>query len=340
MTPLGAKAATAVVYEDRALCLVGAMIAAASLRQQCPDLAVLLWAPGHVSELEQWAATRSITLRGDRPVLQGWNVKPGVLQDLLKDNDVVYWLDSDVLVTSDPRKVIPADPDIFVATEDTSWGQSPGSAVRCAAWGMSPGRDLAVTVNTGFMRVSAQHHRLLGKWLELLASSVYQDAQGLDVMQRPLHLIGDQEVLTALLGSHECLDEPMHLLTRGWDIAQCFGPDGFTCRERLRAVRLGHTPPLIHAMGMKPWLPPSGRGLRARYDRLHCDLHPYTALARRNGTAAAAGWFPPEGRPTRLLMLIMRSPLLHELPLSAVDFLVRSVRRRVGIGRFALAPSA
>ena len=95
--------ATAVVYEDRPACVTGAKIAVASLRLHCPDLEVLLWSPGHTDELSRWAEDRGIELRGDRPDLQGWNVKPGILLDLLDRHETVYWLDSDVLVTGDVR---------------------------------------------------------------------------------------------------------------------------------------------------------------------------------------------------------------------------------------------
>lgn len=325
----------AVVFEDRDTCLTGALIAAGSLRLHCPDLKIVLWAPGLVDDLGAWGDGLGIALRGDRPPLEGWNIKPGVLLELLQYEPVVYWLDSDILVTSDVRACLPNDPDIFIGTQDTSWGQRPGSAERRTAWGLPLGRDLADTVNTGFLRVSRAHIPLLTGWGAMLASDVYQDAQRRPVTERPLHLLGDQEALTALLGSRSERAQQVHLLSRGWDIAQCFGPDGFTWRERLTASRHGHVPPLIHAMGMKPWIHPRRHGLRAWYDRLHLYLSPYVDLAcQQPDVVEAAGWSPRGSRLGRIYKGLVRDPLLQELPLCLIDAIVRGARRRWGIGRF------
>ena len=80
---------------------------------------------------------------------------------------------------------------------------------------MSVGRDLDVTVNTGFLRVSGAHRNVLRTWLDLLSSPGYQEAQTRDVMKRPLHLLGTRKCCTALLGSESCVDEEVHLLRRG-----------------------------------------------------------------------------------------------------------------------------
>ena len=324
----------AVVYEDRPSCLVGAMIATAGLRRHCPELPVVLWTPGRPrADTTRWAREHGIDLRYDQPPLQGWNVKPAVLLELLRTHEIVHWVDSDIVVTGSLNQALPADPDVLVTTEDTAWGQRPGSASRRPGWGLAEGRDLPVTANTGYLRVARLHRPVLASWMDMLSSAAYQEAQRREAMDRPLHMLGDQDAFTALLGSVACVNVPVHLLHRGWDIAQCFGPDGFTWRERLRAVRGKHTPPLIHAMGSKPWLEPPGSGPRAAYSRLHGELSPYTALAVQSGFAAAVGWTPEPSPAVWVLQRVFRQPLLLELPLCAVDALVRAVRRRAGIAR-------
>ena len=87
----------------------------------------------------------------------------------------------------------------------------------------------------------------------MLSHPAYLKAQAQPWYERPLHMIGDQEVLTGLLGSVDFQETSIRLLRRGTDIAQCFGPAGFTPVERLRSM-IGHRPAFVHAMGPKPWL--------------------------------------------------------------------------------------
>ena len=51
-------------------------------------------------------------------------------------------------------------------------------------------------------------------------------------------MTGDQDVLTALLGSERYAGIPMNVLERGRDIVMNFGPAGYTVMERLRNLRL------------------------------------------------------------------------------------------------------
>ena len=90
-------------------------------------------------------------------------------------------------------------------------------------------------------------------------------ANKMDWRQRPIHMQGDQDVLTALLTSTEFADIPLKMLRRGKDIVQFDGVWGYTTAERLRSL-LGDGPTFIHCMGTKPWVAPGTRS-----DAMTCE---------------------------------------------------------------------
>ncbi len=75
----------------------------------------------------------------------------------------------------------------------------------------------------------------------------------MDWYERPVHMLGDQDVLTALLTSSEFSDIPLHMLRRGPDIIQFDGVWGYSIPERITNL-LGWGPTFIHAGAAKPWL--------------------------------------------------------------------------------------
>ncbi len=192
-----------VIAEDRATHLVGAKVALLSLRANAPSLELSV----HTSDpaFSDWCARRidvevePIPVRG----VSGWDVKPGVLlHHLAAGAPEVAWFDADLLCTTDPRALTRGGPSTeLVATEEMPLGQHRGGSHRAVAWGLEPGRELVTTVNTAFVKVTPDHVELLGAWQELLARPEYQAAQRRPWNERPMHLVGDQEVLTALLGS-------------------------------------------------------------------------------------------------------------------------------------------
>ena len=275
-----------------------------------------------------------------------WNVKPRILLWTLElGHPQVVWLDADVVLAGDFRHRLPVDERVFVGAEEFAWGQLPGSGARLPAWGLPPGRQLDRTVNTGVIRVGLQHRDVLEDWAALLVRRDYRDAQGVHATQRPLQLVGNQDALTALLGSAPYADLPLHLLRSGRDIAQCAGPSGFTPAERLASLRHG-LPPLLHAVGVKPWQHGAawrydgGRvhRLRAAYEDLHSRLSPYTVVARTLSEQAGVltqAYAPRNGAERTLLRLGRRWPEAPELPIAIVDSRVRRLRKRLAIGRFA-----
>jgi hypothetical protein len=161
-------------------------------------------------------------------------------------------------------------------------------------------------------------------------------------------MITDQDVLTALLGSADFADVPLLLLKRGVNIAQCFGAGGFTPWERIRCLASG-LPPLVHAMGTKPWErepnPPklrlSASGLREYLEFLHLELNPYNALARHYRSAAQEklSWSDLVTMPARFCDFATGgNAILRELPLSIFDSAAKIIRRWLKVSRYEVRP--
>lgn len=343
------------IYDDRADSLAAVQIAVLSIRRHEPDLRISVSLGGASPATVLWFEDLpGVTLSvGEDFGARGWDVKPELLLTRLAQGaEQVLWWDSDVVASGPFRHLFTGHADeVLVSTEDTYWGQEQGGVQRTVAWGMTPGRPLPATLNTGLLRVGALHRPLLEAWRAALTEPSYAAAQLAHPLERPLHLLGDQEVLTALVGSTTFSDIPVHLLRRGVDIAQCFGPAGYRLSERVRGLMSGAgLPPLVHSTNPKPWrvLSERRRGLlssrslgqaRAAYEALHAELSPYTVVARQyRDEVHGADWLDVQTTGGRVLSRLPGpSAVVVELPLAAFDGAVRSVRKRLGIGRFALA---
>jgi hypothetical protein len=177
--------------------------------------------------------------------------------------------------------------------------------------------------------VTSAHRPLLERCRTLLADRRYRDAQAINWRKRPPHLLGDQDVLTALLGSAEYADIPVKYLRRGRDIVQYFGSYGYTLAERLQHLVHG-MPPFVHAQGYRPWWPKSepGRDPYMKFNALYLELSPYTLLARRyRGELDGDDWMDHGLGVNLLRALGANRPPLVGLPLAAVADLVRLAKR-------------
>ncbi|HYZ80092.1 MAG TPA: hypothetical protein VE571_02425 [Solirubrobacteraceae bacterium] len=345
--PGDASLPTVLIHQDQPADIVGLRLAVASMRLTCPDLVVRVSCPGATPELLRWLSGCGVRADTDPKFAKlGWNVKPKLLLSALdQGHSRVMWLDSDVVVVRRPVAALAQPDSVLVAAEEFSLGQEQGSRLRTQGWGLDLGRVRASTVNSGVLVVSDRHRRLLERWQELLDSDAYVAAQQRPALERPLHMVGDQDVLTALLGSAEFADTQVHLLRRGLDIAQCAGPAGFTPSERLASLG-GRSPALYHSVGVKPWQHGAAwrfgttrrSRARARYEDLHLRLSPYTVVARRFAHAAGLSLdaVAPRNRIERALVRIgNRWPQLPELPLTVIDISVRRLRRLLRISRYA-----
>ncbi|HWH84865.1 MAG TPA: hypothetical protein VNU71_21780 [Burkholderiaceae bacterium] len=354
MTPAGSLPLVC-VHEDRADYLIGVKLAVLSLARHAPAFQVVVSSPGAKLDFVQWVDRQpNARMANFRHIRQGagWNVKPSVLLEMLEERADVVWIDSDIVVTGDmTRRFLGRPLDTLLATEETYWGQEQGGDFRTVAWGLVPGRKLRCTVNSGVLRVTRSHVPLLRAWQTMLMHPLYLSAQSRPWYERPLHMIGDQEALTGLLGSQEFAHLPVELLRRGTDIAQCFGPAGFTPGERLRAL-WGTGPSFIHAMGPKPWLrgerpPPLLRGadlvggLRDWYRYLSLETSPYSVAARRYTSQpdVDVSWVRPRSPLGRgLTALGGERPAAPGLPVAVVDHLARQLRKTLRIARYTQSP--
>lgn len=276
------------VAEDRKSCEPAVKLLLLSLARHCEKLAVELFYPVADSRFSAWLRKCPRVRLNLEPVPQayGWNVKPQALLALLdRGYDELLWLDSDVIVTRDFQSLFTGlrSDTVVVAEEALYGGYADTGALRTRGWGFEVGRELPFSVNTALLRVTRSHIPLLEHWRELLEHEEYRQAQRQIWHQRPVHLFGDQDVLTALLASRPYAAVPVHYLRRGPDIIQYFGVYGYTCRERAGHLLRG-SPPFVHSQGFKPWLgaaaKPKLRNPREYFDGLYLDASPYTLAAR------------------------------------------------------------
>jgi len=277
------------IHEDRPEAMVGLKLLILSLQRHCPDLPVLVSTGQPTAPWRDWLDRQpNAQLLASPPSnAKGWNIKPSLLLHLLDlGHDEVIWLDSDLILSQDLRPLIGnASPETIIVTQEQYWGLYPGGTIRTRLWGFPVGRGLPCTINSCVVRVTAAHRDLLLTWQELLAEAAYAQAQQIHPMHlRPIHMQGDQDVLTALLGAKPFSDCPVVFLKRGREIVQSIGPAGYTLGERFQNVGRG-LPCLIHCVEPKPWAlrSPSGcqQRLKAYYERSYLDLCPYVWVARQ-----------------------------------------------------------
>ena len=325
----------ACIYEDRSSAEPGLRLLIASLVAHNGWLAIHLHYPAADEAFAQWVARYpSVTLDTASVFRErGWNVKPAVLLRALDrgEHDVV-WIDSDIIVVRDLRPLFADLPDdMVVVTEEALWGApDDGDATRARAWGFTVGRTVPFTLNSCVVRMTARHRRLLEEWTRLLRSDHYVAAQAGPYAARPRHLVGDQDVLTALLCRDDFADVPLRILRRGTHILQVFGLKAYSLRERAATLRHG-LPALVHAQGDKPWAAaPDGTLAQA-----FADTSPYKAVARRHrDSLVATDWLRPRSALGRALLLMgAGQPVLAGLPVSAAVDLASFVGRRVRAAR-------
>lgn len=253
------------IYEDRADGLIGLKILLASLARHCPENKVTVFTNAEMARsLDTSSAQVEIRLIKSA---EGWNIKPTVLQELLNEGaETVTWIDSDVVLTRPVDLTFKdLDASVFVGAEEQPWRKKAGSASRVVFWGLKHGRDIP-TVNSCILRVTSRHLDLLAAWKDLLKRDDYLAFQKREWNERPIEMLGDQDALTALLGSDRFAGIPLHLLPQGIQIAQCHNADGYSARFRIGNLRDG-LPPIVHAQGEKPW--------RNKRRDLYLELSPY-----------------------------------------------------------------
>lgn len=330
------------ISEDRLSFEPALRLLISSLGQNADGWPIHVFFPAAGTEFAAWiGGRRNCTLRRMMPAGGGWNVKPSAILRLLSEGfNSVLWLDSDILVNRPLSALLSSlDKDTLVVAEG-SLGRDrwDGDAVRTRLWGLDVGRTFPFVLNTGVLRVSKSHQGLVERWQELISTEPYQEAQITPWLERPIHMLGDQDVLTALLGCAEYARIPVKILRRGRDIIQFAGPRGYSMAERARGL-FGGGPIFVHAIygAGKPWCEDwsSPRaGIRERFRRIYLDVSPYTlyALPFRNEIGVDAPWMDPHSPMSKALRFIAAdSPALAGLvPAVAADlaWVASALRRR------------
>jgi hypothetical protein len=241
--------------EDRELEEVGLRFAVASLMKNCTSARAVVYRPNPTADFRRWLGRHPrVELVVDLPSgASSWNCKPHTLLPLLAGGfEEAIWLDSDIFITRDPSYLFDQlGREELLGAEEFPTSPNPiGFAVRTAAWGLAPGRDFPVTLNSCVLRVTTAHMPLLVQWCELLANADYVAAQ--KRTDRPWHLISDQDVLNALLGSANFCDIPVRCLSVGTEVIHCGGAIGYTLGRRIGSL-FHQVPPFLHAIAGKPW---------------------------------------------------------------------------------------
>jgi hypothetical protein len=328
---------TLCIAEDRETCEPALKLLLLSLNRHSSGTTVSLFYPPAKGEFLTWIKKLpQVRLQTDRLKNgYGWNVKPQALMHLIDQGfDEVIWIDSDVIVK---RNMLPIfaqlKSDVIVATEDALGDdRDDRNALRARLWGLPVGRVLPFGLNTGILRVTKDHYNLLQQWWGLLRSDTYQDVQKKEWRQRPLHMLGDQDVLTALLTSKEFSQVPIYILRRGKHILQFNGVYGYTVAERIRNL-LGDGPTFIHSFAGKPWLEQwrleASTHLRERMKKVYLDLSPYTLTALRFKGEMACGteWMQPHYGISRVLRALgLGYPPLVGLPMAVFADMARVLK--------------
>ena len=340
----GTSALTVLIctHDDRPRARSGLKALVLSLAEHCPDTQILVSWPTADADFTTWLNAQANVIVHVDPALVGheWNIKPGLLLHCLdQGHESVLWLDSDIIIARDFRpRLAEIDPRALIVAEDFYWASYvfPGGTVRARLWGLHAGKDLPFTANSGIVRVTQDHRPLLHAWQALLRADPYQGAHTREWTGRPIHMVGDQDVLTALLSCQRFAQLDVAFLRRRSDIIYNFGPSGYTAGERLLNLT-SPLPPFIHCTGPKPWEAPANaapwRNLTAYYRRIGLELAEYNAVARRY-----RNHFDPddlaldiETLPAKVCRaLALGNPHLSGLPLALFHGMGRRLRKALG----------
>lgn len=328
------------IAEDRKREEVAVKLLLMSIAKHCPDMKVVAFFPPADDPFKEWLTKfPNVELRTQSVgQFSGWNVKPQALLLLLEEGeDEVWWVDSDIILTSDFRlNVKIPSPRHFVVCEEALYGNHEDDGRRAQAWGFKVGRLLPFALNSAVIRVTPEHVPLLETWKALLETEDYINAQ--KHPDRPIHLYSDQEPLTALLSGAEFASLPIKILKRGKHIIQYFGPAGYMPGERVMNLLTG-LPSFVHFQGnYKPWrMPeaPARESMDALFRALYAELSPYIYIARQYRESVvgdlAWNWIDYSSQSGQFFKLIgFSNPALTGLPLAIAYSVSRSIKKLLG----------
>jgi hypothetical protein len=247
------------IADDRTSSEMGIRLLLLSLRKYIPNVSVELFFPCAQAPFEVWLQGHpQVRLHKRNASKAGsWNIKPEAMLWMLDQGyERAVWIDSDIIITSEFLfKLTDLDRQKFVITEEALGPKDRDDrlSLRARKWGFEVGREFGHVLNTCVLSVTDAHISLLKHWNELMNVDAYRLAQTEIWHERPIELLGDQDVLTALLASVLHADVDLVILKRGKQIVQFYELSGYTLFERIGNILYGG-PDFIHCPGRKPWL--------------------------------------------------------------------------------------
>ncbi|MGD0013358.1 MAG: hypothetical protein ABSD56_02860 [Bryobacteraceae bacterium] len=319
-------------YDDRPEAMDGFILMGESLCRANVDVSLHLTAPEAPDSVRAWAQGRPEVVLSTTRIegVTGWDAKPWLLLQELSERQEVLWLDSDVIVNRALSSLLRQfPPDSLIVAEEWLRAQAiPASHF----WGMPSGRTIPL-INPCFVRATQAHRPLLERWLQMTRDPRYREAQALPLERRPLHLLGDNWLLIALLESEEFCQVPFHCIRRARHIAQCAGSSGYRPRDRLLDLFRG-LPPLIHGLGRKPWESTRERSRIRRFLLdLATDVSPYVLAARRvaRDIDMTPDWLEARTRLGAMLRTLTGGhPGMAGLPLASIHALHIKINQMMG----------
>jgi hypothetical protein len=288
--------------EDRPPHEAALRIAVASVLRHCPAAEVIVYRPGATADFRTWTKNLSpnISVIDEFPEgAQSWDCKPYVLLPLLRaQRPEVIWLDSDIIVTRNCAPLFAGlDADTIGVSEEQVSSKNQGTEQRTLGWDFPVSRSFARTINTCLLRVTPNHIPLLERWRDLLRDPRYLRYQTLPFHERPLHFLGGQDALNALLGSREFGHIPIHWIRAGRDVIHSGGALAYSLSERLAGL-FRRIPPFVHGQGTKLWWAFDENSLKENrnswwfFRRLLLETSPYFAEAKkyRNRIGMPSPW--------------------------------------------------
>ena len=317
----------------------GIELALLSCAANWPGAEAMLWYPPADERFKRWLSEIEgvrVQVETQRlPGSYGWNCKPmALLAALDAGADEAVWLDTDLLVTKNLDSVFNGlGADSLLVTEEPRSLRPDGGRPITVAWGFDPARSLP-GLNSCVVRCTQRHRELLYQWSSLITSDSYRQAQSIHFRDRPVHMQGDQDVLTALMGAKRWADVPVELLRNAEDIIQLWRSETYPSQARLDHVRRGWVPYIVHAQRFKPWveLPREiGRNrLRRKVLQLEVELSPYRMHAKHFAAdmLSPCGWLTRDSLLAKLSLLFTgRHPSCAALPIVRLN-----ERRRSKLG--------
>lgn len=263
-----------VICEDRPNYQVAIKLLISSLEANNPEVDIHVFAPNATVDFQDWMDNRHAYLHLQIPTeLKGWNVKPPLLLWALDQGyDRCIWMDCDMILSKPLPKVMFDQPkDVLVASELPFHKFDIHS--RTIAWNLEPGRTLFLRDPSSCCTLVTDIHRpFILQWIAMLKDPRYQNWQARPSKERPREFYGCDAPYQALIGSENYDNLRVKLLKHGQDIAQCLTPGSYTMPQRLMSLSNG-LPPIIHAMGKKPWLATDS-------ERIYQAVSPYACVAR------------------------------------------------------------